>query len=337
MFPKYIHVITISLNPFFSTRGISTIGPEVSISKPEVISTDIIQPTRTSTRDSNSAMTDVATGTQSLPSTDTVLILETTMSPIQNTTLNNSTSTNLDTQSSVSPTLVVTSPWATTTSSSATMTSLNISPTAVTSAITFSTTRTQQQVVSLDAIRREIVRQLGHEVQNGMKRLFAVPKVADHTVSPVTQRSFPTVQLRPDVPNTQVVSVSNILDRFYPNYIAPFFFSLTQKRRSGLKLPVACDVMSDEFRCKARGIYNQSPGISNWCEINCRARNCVTFMCECSCEDRQSQNSSCHAIAEFHGVEGMDQWCIANCKVGYCPANTCSVEDCVNKSTNGEA
>ena len=201
------------------------------------------------------------------------------------------------------------------------------------------------RVITLDDIRRQIVKKLGSEVANGMKVFFSPPKETGQTPRPVTQRPhvgrLPVAPQRPEVPNTQFVSVSNILDRFYPNpnYITPLLFSLAQPNTSGSKTSNGCDVTSDEFRCKARGIYNQSPGISKWCEINCRASNCVTFMCECSCEDKKSsqQNTSCHAIAEFHGVEGMDQWCIANCKVGYCPANTCSVDDCVNKSTNGEA
>ncbi|XP_045183844.1 uncharacterized protein LOC123542202 [Mercenaria mercenaria] len=217
-----------------------------------------------------------------------------------------------------------------------------ISPSGAPRVLMTAAPRVGQQVITLDAIRREIVKKLGSEVTNGMKIFFTPPKETGQTPRPVTSRPqhvrLPAAPPRPEVPNTQFVSVSNILDRFYPNYITPLLFSLAQPKTSGSKTTAGCDVTSDEFRCKARGIYNQSPGISKWCEINCRASNCVTFMCECSCEDKaKSQNTSCHAIAEFHGVEGMDQWCIANCKVGYCPANTCSVEDCMNKSSNGEA
>lgn len=195
--------------------------------------------------------------------------------------------------------------------------------------------------------------QLGNEVTGGIK-LFSQPSSgvkkglpdSQRTGSAVdsrrvgsavrgTQHSFRTFTERPiqtDVPNTQFVSVSNILDRFYPNYVSPLLYSFTRPRSSGMNLGPGCDVNSDEFRCKARGIYNQSPGISKWCEVNCRASNCVSFMCQCGCEDaskRRPQNTSCHAIADFHGVEGMDEWCTANCKVGYCPANTCSIEDCL--------
>lgn len=219
------------------------------------------------------------------------------------------------------------------------MASTSISPSFssfITPSSVSATAPVRQQAVTLDVIRREIVKKLGSEVQNGMKIFFSPPKEIGQTVRPATSRPrvsrFPASPKRPEVPNTQFVSVSNILDRFYPNYITPLLLSLAQPSTTALKPSTGCDVNSDEFRCKARGIYQQSPGISKWCEINCRASNCVTFMCECSCEDKTiSQNTSCHAIADFHGVEGMDQWCRANCKVGYCPANTCSVEDCINK------
>ena len=206
----------------------------------------------------------------------------------------------------------------------------------------------------MDSIRKDIVNHLGTEVTGGIKLFSRTVKTSPiNTVSTTHSasvnnrsravssvrtplqngfRTFTERPIRTDVPNTQFVSVSNILDRFYPNYVSPLLYSLTRPSASGMNLGVGCDVNSDEFRCKARGIYNNSPGISRWCEINCRASNCVSFMCECGCEDtskRKPQNSSCHAIADFHGVEGMDEWCIANCKVGYCPANTCSIEDCM--------
>lgn len=220
-------------------------------------------------------------------------------------------------------------------------------------------TQPSKSTITLDSIRKEIVNQLGNEVTGGIK-LFSQParsgakrptssthrtgSFGDRTHAGTgsigsNQRGFRTFTERPvrtDVPNTQFVSVSNILDRFYPNYVSPLLYSLARPRASGMNLGPGCDVNSDEFRCKARGIYNHSPGISQWCEINCKASNCVSFMCECGCEDtsrRRPQNSSCHAIAEFQGVDGMDEWCTANCKVGYCPANTCSIEDCLTSQT----
>ncbi|KAL4216302.1 hypothetical protein ACF0H5_024028 [Mactra antiquata] len=187
-----------------------------------------------------------------------------------------------------------------------------------------------QRVKTLSDVRKSI---LGSELQSGAAVFLNPPPkgIGVNTITntplvrpPVRGGRF-QVPSRSTVPNTHFPSVSNILNRFY---MTPFLFP-----GSNINLPPGCDVFSDEFRCKARGIYNQSPGISKWCEINCRASNCVPFMCECSCEDKmKNQTSKCHAIAEFHGVEGMDLWCVANCKVGYCPANTCSVEDCLRSN-----
>ena len=201
-----------------------------------------------------------------------------------------------------------------------------------------------RKAIPLEDIRKELLKRIGDNNQgNGQEvKVFFTPPTA--TVTGVTTAaSISKISVQANKPttvasasaasNTQFVSVSNILERFYPdypNFITPFLVSITTRRGSRLKLPAGCDVTSDEFRCVARGIYNQSPGISQWCEMNCRAGNCATFMCDCFCEDkRRTQNTSCHAIAEFSGVVGMDQWCLANCKVGYCPPNTCSVEDCL--------
>ena len=203
----------------------------------------------------------------------------------------------------------------------------------------------QQRAIASDRIRQEIIKMIGQEVPtptntNNVKVFFTLPKIDNRAFTrplmvPEPTRKFSFLQT--DIPNTQYVSVSSILDRFYPNYITPFLFSLSKPRPRPRPKPRGqrnCDVTSDEFRCVARGIYNQSPGISKWCERNCKARNCVTFMCECFCEDKHRiQNTSCHAIKEFKGMEAMDQWCIANCKVGYCPPNTCSVEDCLKPDT----
>lgn len=208
----------------------------------------------------------------------------------------------------------------------------------------------KQQVTPLDAIRREIVKHVNVDIANGNKVFFSPPNdllITDIGILPTVpkpQTSLETTrrlnnipQPIPDLPNTQFVSVSNILERFYPNFISPLLFNLA-KTPTSLSLPAGCEITSDEFRCVPRGIYNRSPGISQWCEMNCRAGNCVLFMCECFCEDvRRSQNNSCHAIAEFMGVEAMDAWCIANCKVGYCPPSTCSQDDCLSLRPNGEA
>ncbi|KAL3885301.1 hypothetical protein ACJMK2_025381 [Sinanodonta woodiana] len=137
--------------------------------------------------------------------------------------------------------------------------------------------------------------------------------------------------------NTQFVSVSDILNRFYPNYIPPYIFppmllpdpeTWPGRRRQAQN--TTCNVSSENFRCVGSGIYQRSLGINHWCELNCRVNNCIIFMCTCSCDDViPLVKSKCHAVGEFRGVEGMDQWCTANCKVGYCPSNTCSVQDCM--------
>ncbi|KAK3577337.1 hypothetical protein CHS0354_008433 [Potamilus streckersoni] len=137
--------------------------------------------------------------------------------------------------------------------------------------------------------------------------------------------------------NTQFVSVSDILNRFYPNYIPPYIFPPmllpdpeTWPGRKRQSQNTTCNVWSENFRCVGSGIYQRSLGINHWCELNCRVNNCIIFMCTCSCDDViPLVKSKCHAVGEFRGVEGMDQWCTANCKVGYCPSNTCSVQDCM--------
>ena len=181
---------------------------------------------------------------------------------------------------------------------------------------------------------------------NGEKIVFTVPKIGKLsdsalTVKPVelgtTARPVPVRTAT--VPNTQFVSVSNILSRFFPEYTPPFIFPLRGKSLASLTLPSGCDVTSDEFKCVARGIYNQSPGVNKWCEMNCKVNNCVSFMCECSCEEKFTANiSRCRAVNKFRGVEGMDQWCAANCKVGYCPPQMCSLPHCISSSLtqNGE-
>jgi len=218
-------------------------------------------------------------------------------------------------------------------------------------------TSKQRKPWTLEEIRREIVRMLGSDVSNNKRFLFTSPAPTPVVVAPVTpspvfhtplprprvvdQQFVPSIRTVPDnrigthLPNTQFVSVSNILDRFY---MSPLLLSLARSRSrpSAPVLPPGCDVNSDEFRCKSIGIHRLSPGTSKWCEINCKASNCVPFMCECGCEDKSKSrptmpSSSCHAIAEFKGVEGMDDWCRANCKVGYCPANTCAIEDCLRE------
>ena len=177
---------------------------------------------------------------------------------------------------------------------------------------------------------------------NGEKMVFTVPKIGKLNTSVpmkpielghVTPR--PPVGLHSTVPNTQFVSVSNILSRFFPEYTPPFMFTLRDRGLSPLMFYPGCNVNSDEFRCVARGIYKQSPGINKWCEVNCKMNNCVHFMCDCSCEDKFSPRiSRCRAVNKFRRVEGMDQWCAANCKVGYCPSAMCSIPHCIN--SNGE-
>ena len=177
---------------------------------------------------------------------------------------------------------------------------------------------------------------------NGEKIVFTVPKIgklndSSLAIKPIelgtTPRTFPL--RHSTLPNTQFVSVSNILLRFFPEYTPPFMFPLRRKGLGSVRLPIGCDVNSDEFRCVARGIYNQSPGVNKWCEINCKVNNCPLFMCDCACEERFSPRiSRCRAVNKFRGVEGMDQWCAANCKVGYCPPEMCSIPHCIN--LNGE-
>ena len=179
---------------------------------------------------------------------------------------------------------------------------------------------------------------------NGEKIVFAVPKIGKlNTSVPIKPIEFGHVTQRPTfgrhstVPNTQFVSVSNILLRFFPEYTPPFMFPLRNRGLSPLGIFPGCDVNSDEFRCVARGIYKQSPGVNKWCEVNCKMNNCVHFMCECSCEEKFSPKiSRCRAVNKFRGVEGMDQWCAANCKVGYCPSAMCSIPHCIAPSSNGE-
>ena len=179
---------------------------------------------------------------------------------------------------------------------------------------------------------------------NGEKMVFTVPKIGTlNTSVQIKPVEFGHVTSRPaigrhsTVPNTQFVSVSNILSRFFPEYTPPFMFPLRNRGLSPLQFFPGCDVNSDEFRCVARGIYKQSPGINKWCEVNCKMNNCVHFMCDCSCEEKFSPRiSRCRAVNKFRGVEGMDQWCAANCKVGYCPGAMCSIPHCVTSLSNGE-
>ena len=181
-------------------------------------------------------------------------------------------------------------------------------------------------------------------LSNGEKIVFTVPKIGklddSVTVKPtVLPTTGSSVSVRATTsPNTQFVSVSNILSRFFPEYTPPFMFPLRGKSLTSLPLPHRCDVTSDEFRCVARGIYNLSPGVNKWCELNCKANNCVTFMCKCSCEEKLSTRSRCRAVNKFRRVEGMDQWCAANCKVGYCPPHMCSIPHCIGSDLgqNGE-